>query len=185
MKFDDETIFKSLPSIIRHENIILVEHVWRNNKRSGAGRLIKAFQLFTSGFASPWTTQTSCASWPEVMKRNRKQIEYFMDYQRSFYETTFACVLSRWFSEKRWMKLGWSIYERGRGEIGLTNFGSNCLKLDLDSSPQITVKLARSLSMKKTIFSRTEFCTNDQQTKIFVDRFFLLLIVCFRSQKFM
>lgn len=26
----------------------------------------KSFQLFTSGFASPWTVQTSCASWPAV-----------------------------------------------------------------------------------------------------------------------
>lgn len=31
---------------------------------------IKTFQLFTSGFASPWTMQTSWASWPAILKGN-------------------------------------------------------------------------------------------------------------------
>jgi hypothetical protein len=73
MKFDDETIFDSFSSIIRHENIVFSLNIAgriRKNKRSGP---IKAFQLFTSGFASPWTIQTSCASRPEIFGGGEKK----------------------------------------------------------------------------------------------------------------
>jgi hypothetical protein len=40
--------------------------------------------------------------------------------------------------------------------IGLMNYGSNYLHFDLDSAPQITARLARSLSMKEMTLTKTK-----------------------------
>lgn len=53
----------------------------------------KSFQLFTSGLASPWTMQTSCASWPTMSYKRYERKKSSSNGQMKCFEAIWSSNL--------------------------------------------------------------------------------------------